>query len=166
MRSFMILLAAVLLSGACLGQTPEAIVAWSAHAPAAAVAGSHLDVRLHARIEDGWHIYSISQPPGGPTTTYISLTGKLLHQNGVIQGPEPQRSFDPNFGIETQTHEGQVSYVIPAMVDRAAPAGEQKAGVDVTFQSCNDTLCLPPHTTHLEIQVKISRPHTKAAPHP
>jgi len=154
MRSLMIV-AGMLLCGVASGQTPEDIVTWTAHAPAQVAAGAHFDVELRGKIEDGWHIYSLSQPPGGPTTTTILLTGETFRQAGTITGPAPHRSFDPNFSMDTESHEGQVSYVIPAIVDGTRLSGEQKLGIEVTFQSCNDSLCLPPHTTRLQVPVKI-----------
>ena len=158
MRSLWMIVVGLVLCGSAYGQTPEGIVAWTAHAPAAVQAGEHVKVELRGKIEDGWHIYSISQPPGGPTTTYISLTGKLFHQDGTITGPASHREFDPNFNMDTETHEGQVAFVIPALVDGAAPSGEQKMGLEVTFQACNESLCLPPHTMSLHVPVKVGLP--------
>jgi thiol:disulfide interchange protein DsbD len=164
MRPLLIMATAALLCGRFFGQAPEDIVSWSAHAPAAVTAGAHIEMQLHGRIQDGWHIYSISQPPGGPTTTYIELTGKMFHQDGVIKGPAPHRDFDPNFSMETETHEGDVTYAVPAKADPAAAPGAQKIEVDVTFQSCNETMCLPPHTTHVQTPIKISGPAAGVAP--
>ena len=69
--------AAAMIAGATLAvvcATPasaqERPVVWTASASPAAVApGATTTIQLKARIDQGWHVYSISQGPGGPIPT-------------------------------------------------------------------------------------------------
>jgi len=154
----MVALTVVLLVGGAFGQAPEDLVRWSARGPETAKAGEGIRVELNTEIEDGWHIYSISQIPGGPTTSVISFPGKQpFRQDGAMQPPAPHTSFDPNFNMETETYEGKINFKIPVTIEAGAPLGNQKIAIDVLYQTCNETTCLPPYTTHLFIPIKILR---------
>lgn len=132
------------------------IVRWKASGPATAKVGERILIDLDAEIEIGWHIYSVSQPPGGPMASVISIPGKQAFRvDGVARTPTPDRSFDPNFNMETETYEGKISIKIPVSVIDDAPLGNQRIAVDVTYQTCSDTTCLPPYTTHLFVPIKI-----------
>jgi thiol:disulfide interchange protein len=156
MRGKFIAIAAVLIGSSAFGQTAEEIVRWSAHGPTSARAGALISIELQADIQKGWHVYSISQMPGGPETTVISFPGKQpFRQDGLLQPPMVHKAFDPNFNMETETYEGTVKFKIPVIVDAAAPVGNQKIAIDVLFQTCNDTMCLPPFTKHLFVPLKI-----------
>ncbi len=156
MQRWMVLLPLVLLIGTAIGQTPDDLVRWSARGPDTAKASESITVELNAEIEEGWHIYSISQTPGGPTTSVISFPGnQAFRQDGAMKPPEPHTSFDPNFNMETETYEGKISFKIPVSINADAPLGSQKIAVNVLYQTCNESTCLPPHTSHLFIPVKI-----------
>ena len=61
---------------------------WSAAGPGRAIhPGDKFSVKLSAKISSGWHMYSISQPPGGPTTTVITVpTAQPFRLDGHISG--------------------------------------------------------------------------------
>jgi len=161
MGRWIVAIAAFLLMGATPGKTPgqspEDIVRWTASGPATGKAGGHFNIKLNAEIEEGWHIYSVSQVPGGPTTSVISLpVSQLFHQDGALKSPKPNTSFDPNFNLETETYEDKINFEIPVLVVRNAPPGNQKIAINVLYQTCNESTCLPPHTTHLFVPINIS----------
>ncbi len=65
-------------------------------------------IRLTAKIDDTWHIYAPSIPPGGPFATQIKLVpDTLLSQAGKISQPKPIRQKEEGFGIETETFENR-----------------------------------------------------------
>src|SRR5215467_5625556 len=64
-------------SSALFAQSPDQIVKWTATAaPQQVGGGGQLTVTLNGKIEDGWHIYSITQARGGPLPTSIMLPPK------------------------------------------------------------------------------------------
>ena len=138
-------------------QTAGEAVQWSTHAPASTRPGSLVTVTLQARIPSEWHIYSVSQPPGGPSRTVISLPDKQpFKQDGSLEPPPPHKGFDPNFNIDTETYVGGVQFKLPVRVAAAAPKGAQKIAIDVKFQACNETMCLPPKTLHLQAATQVT----------
>src|SRR5688572_26340436 len=83
------LLALALLPANLYAQNP---IRWSITrgSDATVVAGKNVDVHVTAQIEDGWHLYATSVPPGGPVATVISVApGGPFSLGGVIDEPLP-----------------------------------------------------------------------------
>jgi DsbC/DsbD-like thiol-disulfide interchange protein len=76
---------------------------------------------------------------------------------GAIEAPEPLKAPDANFGVETGFYEGAVTFTLPLGVDSRARAASHTLQVEVTFQACNDQICLLPVTLKLDVPVEISR---------
>ncbi|HEX8636693.1 MAG TPA: protein-disulfide reductase DsbD N-terminal domain-containing protein, partial [Pyrinomonadaceae bacterium] len=133
-------------------------VTWTLNAPAKAVkSGGRFDARLTANIGGGWHLYSLTQPPGGPNATRISAASEPTFKlAGAIKSPKPKVEFDENFGINTESYTDGVTFTIPLQAAADVPAGKQTLGVNVRFQVCNETTCLPPRTVKVETIVEIS----------
>jgi thiol:disulfide interchange protein DsbD len=144
------------------GQTPKEPVKWSmkANLPGKSLKpGDKFDLRLTATIEEGWHIYSLDQEEGGPTPTRIVMpSDQPFEQAGAIESSEPKTAMDPNFNLVTQYYEDTASFTIPVKVAATATAGKAQAKVNVTFQTCNDELCLPPRTVKLTVDVTVGPP--------
>jgi len=144
----------ILLVSLCIaahGQRPTEIVKWTATTTKAA--SNSASVTLSAAIEDGWHVYALTQPPGGPIPMKISVpTGSPF----VLKTPVPEgkvtRHLDPNFNMDTVYYLKNVSFSIALQEDTNAHA--EAIPLDVRFQACNDRLCLPPYTAHLTAELK------------
>lgn len=107
--------------------------------------------RITARIEDGWHLYSISQAPGGPIPTRIWMPeDQPFQQAGELRGPKPQSSYDSNFSMEVEYYEGTTEFQIPV---KAMLTGKRPLQVKASYQTCNDRLCLPPKTVTVELEI-------------
>src|SRR5436305_6763113 len=82
-------------------------VNWTASADSAASApGGTVVVKLQADIDAGWHMYSLTTPPG-PIPTTIKISDNPAVAEVTIFEPPPVRKFDPNFNVDTETYEGQ-----------------------------------------------------------
>ncbi len=120
--------------------------------------GEQFFLELTARIEEGWHLYSLEQAEGGPTPTRIFMPAdQPFGQNGPIDSAEPKTAMDPNFNLMTQYYEGQAIFTVPVKVAASAPAGKSEVRVNVSFQTCSDELCLPPKTVKLAAGINITR---------
>ena len=137
---------------------PEDPVSWGLQASQSTVkAGGKFTVQVTARIDKDWHLYSLEQEEGGPIPTRIKLpTGQPFELAGDIGSPTPRVKFDKNFGINTEYYEGEVVFTLPIKVAAHAPGGAQKLSVQVRYQSCNDSLCLPPKLVTIEVDLRIS----------
>jgi thiol:disulfide interchange protein DsbD len=156
-------------------QSASQIVQWSAALdPAGALhAGSKAAVKLHAEIKAGWHVYALSQGPGGPTPMAIKLAeNPALAATGDATGDTPEKLYDKNFEMDTVLYEHSASFQLPLKVKETSPPGSQTVTLDVHFQTCNERTCLPPATAHLPMEAVIlagagpgaSAPATKAGP--
>jgi thiol:disulfide interchange protein DsbD len=72
--------------------------------------------------------------------------------------------MDPNFEINTETHEGSATFRLPLVVVADASAGAQQLNIDVRFQACDDTKCLPPRTIKLNAPVTLAATAVAALP--
>jgi len=126
-------------------------------APHDVVSGLTVPVTVRAEIAKGWHIYSLTQKPGGPIPLRIELLGAAdVQVRGVIKAPKPQRLFDKNFGIETEFYTGNPRFTIPVGVPGRSLTGLRRFQVAARFQVCSETLCLPPRTDKLDVALRIS----------
>ena len=135
-------------------------VKWSimgGSAPHDVVAGRTVPITLQANIAKGWHIYSLTQKPGGPFPLRLELLGAAdIVIRGVIKAPQPQRAFDKNFGIETELYSGNPRFTIPVGVPGRSATGVRKFQVSARFQVCSETLCLPPRTDKMDAALRIT----------
>jgi thiol:disulfide interchange protein DsbD len=125
--------------------------------PAAGIAaGAKFDVRVDATIEDGWHVYATTQTSGGPVPLNFDIPrGGPFSFGGPIDEPLPQREFDRNFEIETLFHKDRAAFGIPVKVATGTASSVHRLLVVVTYQTCNDTLCLPPKDVELSLDIPV-----------
>jgi len=99
-----------------------------------------------ARLEPGWHLYSVTQKPGGPIATRITVAKDSPRS---VTGPfvpdaEPHRRSADDVpawkGLVIEEHSGVVTWRAPL----GAGAGDVRGAV--SLQLCQDTTCLPPQT--------------------
>lgn len=132
-------------------------VSWSLQAAQTVKAGARTDVRLTANISGGWHLYSLTQPAGGPNATRINVASEPTFKSaGIIKAPPAKVKFDDNFGINTETYAGSVTFTIPLQVAADAQTGKQTLALNVRFQVCNETTCLPPRTVKVETTIEVA----------
>lgn len=114
--------------------------------------GAAVTAHIHATIQPGWHVYAIDQKPGGPIAARIIVPlDQAFVLAGDIDEPSPTRVYDPNFNMETRFYENEANFSVPLI---ATKNGSPKLSIDVHYQACNDSLCLPPTTAHLSTIVR------------
>lgn len=146
----------VLLSMCARSEPP---VEWSAEPAAAAAvkAGSIISLRVRAKIDRGWYVYSITQPPGGPVGAALWLPeGQSFSLGGLVSGTAPEVGFDRVFGITVEKYRGTAEFIVPVQVSPGAVRGRQAIQLHVRYQACNDEICLPPRIVKLSPSVSVS----------
>ena len=77
----------------------------------AATADRPAVLMITADVAPGWHVYSLTQPPGGPTKTKIELTeSPQYHLAGQFRSqPEPIKRVDNQawVGLTIEEHAGK-----------------------------------------------------------
>ena len=110
----------------------------------AAPPGSHVLARFTGTIQPHWHVYSMTTPPGGPNPTTARIADNPAVAGFKIYQPAPVRKLDPSFGIDTETFAEQYVLLFDIELKKDAAAGPANITANVRYQTCNDTICLPP----------------------
>ena len=99
-----------------------------------------------ATLEKSWHLYSITQKPGGPLATRITVATDSPRQTAGSFVPDPPphvRAVDdvPAWkGLPIEEHADRVTWRAPLAAGTGAVQGS------VRVQLCQDTSCLPPRS--------------------
>lgn len=133
--------------------------------PSTVPAGGKGTARVSISIEGGWKMYSITQGAGGPIPTRITL-GEGPFTIAGVSGPRPKVALDPNFGMNTETHTGSAAYSVGFTANAGTPEGPQTLNINVRYQVCNDTVCLPPKTLKLASAIAVGAAKASASPSP
>jgi thiol:disulfide interchange protein DsbD len=77
------------------------------------IADKTYEIHLTARIEQPWHIYSMTTPPGGPAAAKIEFSGNpLVTITGVIREEGKLiTKYEKLFGVEANYFEESVDFV-------------------------------------------------------
>src|ERR1035437_9948847 len=150
MRQFLLVIL-LLIASPALAQNPAK---WSLSSPNQAAtikAGETVQPSLKAAIDKGWHLYALEQPEGGPIATTIKVSaGSPFEITGKIGSPKPVIQTDPLFtgtdGKPLQTKFFSDAVEFSLSLKATAETAANTLSLDVRFQLCNDTFCLPPKT--------------------
>jgi thiol:disulfide interchange protein len=99
-----------------------------------------------ADIEDEYHVYSLTQPPGGPKKTRIDLTHSPQYRliGSFAAYPKPKSHIDQIawVGLELQEHEDKVTWYAPIeLAEGDEPSAVEIRGT-VYMQACKES-CIP-----------------------
>ena len=135
----------LLFAAAGFAQNP---VSWSLESDAKGKTAENaktFKVRLKAKIDEPWHLYAVEQPAGGPIpTTIIASAPEAFAIDGKIISPPPVKKFDENFKIETKFFLKEA--IFDFNVKSLSASSVDDLAVNVRYQVCNETTCLPPKT--------------------
>jgi thiol:disulfide interchange protein DsbD len=107
-------------------------------------------VKLTAKIDDGWHMYSLTTPPGPIPTTIRVINSPEVKGIAVFE-PPPIRKFDPNFNAETETYEGTQTFYV-----RVEGLGKSTVTFETRYQTCSASSCIPPRTRQVAAEVLLA----------
>src|ERR1700722_4107779 len=97
-----------------------------------AAPGSTVALRLTAKIDEGWHIYSVTTPPPSFPVT-IKLGDAAVH---VFQ-PKPGTKVDDALGVSVEFYEKEAAFVFPYEVKKDAAAGPLEITAQVRYAACD-----------------------------
>lgn len=127
-------------------------------------AGGAGEVRVRFALEPGWHVYASTEAEA-PTRVVPDQPGGIF-RFGTPRFPESHR-FDVGGGLVAQVHEGTFDVVVPFTTDPATPTGPQQLSFRLSYQICNDQVCLDPVTDRpVAASVPIGPPVPGATPAP
>ena len=117
--------------------------------PAPAHPGEVVTVTIHAQIDPGWHVYSVTPAATGPAATVITMLGDAAPL-GITTEDAPIQKFDPNFQTQVAYHESTATFT------RQFSVKSKAASVTLHYQTCNDRICLPPTDVSLPLTLSVS----------
>src|SRR6266536_923075 len=130
--------------------------------PATAAPGAAVLGRLEARIDPGWHMYSLTPVKGANVPTTIKLAGTPAIAEYKVFQPEPKRAQDPSFNKVLETYEGSAVFLVKLHLKQDAAPGKAEITLKPRYQVCDATHCIPPVTKTVAALLAID----SAAPAP
>ncbi len=95
-----------------------------------------------AKIDPEWHVYSLTQPKGGPMRTKITLTESDMYLPiGDWQAfPEPHSRIDQVVwkGLTIEEHDDQVTWYLPIEIAEGVDPKQLTIDGKVTLQACKE----------------------------
>lgn len=106
-----------------------------------------------ATIDNGWHLYDMNLPEGGPVSTSFAFEtvkgAKLIGE--PIASKEATTVFDEQFNMNLRWFAKNVSFT--QKIEVTDPKGLKLEGY-VEFMACNDENCLPPEKEEFSFDKK------------
>lgn len=111
--------------------------------PRTAAAGKTVTITVRAKIDPGWHLYSVVPSGVGPVPTGIaSWPGGT--PTGTTAENKPVKKMDKTFGTLVGYHEKTATFTRRFTLTQPLTAGKA-APVTLHYQLCSDRQCLPPY---------------------
>jgi thiol:disulfide interchange protein DsbD len=142
-------------------QGPLQPVKWSlaldpASGPAAA--GGRLIAVVSAAIDEGWHVYAPDEANVGPRPVELTVVkNPVFTAAGKMEAPEPSREMDEAFGQITASYADSATFRLPVSVAAEAAAGPHVLEIDVSFQACDGSICLPAKAVRVKTTVTVTK---------
>ncbi len=126
-----------------LAQSPENPVKWRVNVKMSSPTEG--EVIMIASIADGWHLYGMNLPKGGPKSTHIDLSEStgVSFTGPLTQSVAPQTYHDSMFDMDLSCWERKVTFRRKFKVTDG-----KKAAIigSIQFMSCNNSNCSAPST--------------------
>ncbi|MEK9829421.1 MAG: cytochrome c biogenesis protein CcdA [Schleiferiaceae bacterium] len=108
-----------------------------------------------ATIEGNWHMYSRSSGEDGPIPTTFTFTANpRLTLNGEWSEPKAHKEFSKQFNMELAYFEQKARFIQKATV---TGPGALTVEAEVSFQVCNDEMCLFPEYIPLTFKIPAQK---------
>jgi Disulphide bond corrector protein DsbC len=87
--------------------------------PTPAAPASKVLARMKGKIDPAWHVYSLSTLGAIPTSIKLEPDPAVATYR-VLQ-PKPHRAFDASFNTDTETFDGEVTFLVELELKKDAP---------------------------------------------
>jgi thiol:disulfide interchange protein DsbD len=140
-------------------------IQWALGPFPAAKAGEEIKIPVRARMDQHWHLYSLTTPRP-PIATKVLAAEDAPYEVIRVDQPAPIKKLDPNFGSETETFDDAVEFTLIAKATRDIAANDPALAVEVRYQACDDRQCLPPRKKQVSYvaDFAFNPPAREAAP--
>lgn len=128
--------------------------------------GKPAHLAVAATIEPGFHIYSITQGPGGPVPSKVTVAPSDQYRVVGDFRPEPMPEVHPEpafDNLEVEAHKGRVTWVAPLEISEGVNPAELVIEGTLRYQACTDQACFPPTTASFDASLATDEPDHGAA---
>jgi hypothetical protein len=120
--------------------------------------GAKFDVTVAGAIKSGWHVYALQEPDGGPIATQVGVADGDPADLLKVTSDKPKLVMDPAFGMQTGLFLNRVDFTLHLQALKTGGSGKaEPLHVLVRYQSCDNHVCLPPHTDTIEVPLVLQR---------
>lgn len=111
---------------------------------------------IKALIKDGWHLYGLDLPDGGPKATSFDFSRSegIRLMGKVTASAQPISKKDEMFGIVLSWWEADVSFT---QKFRLTEKDRGKVNCMISYMGCDNATCLPPKTENISVVVPAYR---------
>lgn len=111
------------------------------------------EVHLTAQVDEPWHIYSQSSPPGGPLPTKITfLKNPLVMLSGKVQEIGDMEMYhDEIFDVDVYSYTEEVDFVQTIKLKNNV---KTHLSGTVEFMACTREQCLTPATMKFTVKLQ------------
>jgi DsbC/DsbD-like thiol-disulfide interchange protein len=120
-----------------------------------AKAGSIIEAKVDIEIQKDWHLFSSKPEVPGITPTQIIIEPSDNFTVEKVTFPEANPVYSDVFEKTLSFYEGQISIPVQIKIKPEAK-GEVHLKGFLKYQSCSNTLCLPPAKIQLFSTVKVN----------
>ena len=122
-------------------------VTWSVSQIEGSVApGGKANIVVQAKIQPGWHLYSVEPIKEGPFPTTFQGTDITL-TDSITEQPL-FKEFDKGFNKDINLFKDNATFWVPVKFGAKGLEGQLK----VTYQVCKDGVCIPPQPFELDLK--------------
>lgn len=109
-------------------------------------------IRMEADIKEGWHLYSQFLDGDGPVPTTFTFEENMnVALIGKVKEEKAKTAYDANFDMMISYFEGTTVFTQEIKNNSKTP---QKISGQVEFMVCDDTMCYPPETVKISVDLK------------
>lgn len=106
---------------------------------------THGILSVKAKIAEHWHMYSVTQPSGGPLPTVIQLSAaskKVASFTGKFEPKSDPIPRDRGFSVPAEEHDGTIIWTAPIALAEGVDPTTANIVVTIEGQVCDDA-CIP-----------------------
>ncbi|MCA9294148.1 MAG: thioredoxin family protein [Phycisphaerales bacterium] len=132
--------------------------------------GDGVVVLVSMEFQDGWHAWPSAEQDVLPgdwdfavrTAVELQDVDGVVDRIGPIQWPEPHDNLVPDISggskpVSAKTYSGVAPIFVPLVLRADASAGEYSLKVTVSFQACDESMCMPPDDQTVDVTVLVSQ---------
>ena len=126
--------------------------------------GATMQGALLVTVGKGWHINSAFPSDENLVATSASFSPAPGLAVADVRFPHAVPRKFPFSDTPIEVYEGSIVVRFTLAAATGTPPGTLILPLDISYQACNDDVCLAPATVHLEIPVQVLPPDATPAP--